>query len=285
MKQKTAKFINVNGRLMDLSHPQVMGILNLTPDSFYAGSRKRTEQEIAARALQIVSEGGSIIDVGAYSSRPNADDVPAEEEMERLRRGLAIVFREVPDAVVSIDTFRADVAKMCVEEFGAAIVNDISAGEMDKDMFPVVARLGVPYVMMHMQGTPQDMQRNPHYTHLLGEVLRYFSEKVQRLRDLGAKDLILDPGFGFGKTLAHNYELLAGMEELAVFELPVLVGVSRKSMIYNLLECTPDDALNGTSVVNALALTKGADILRVHDVKPAVEAVKIVSAMNDNTTF
>lgn len=285
MKQKTAKFINVNGRLMDLSHPQVMGILNLTPDSFYAESRKRTEQEIAARAVQIVSEGGSIIDVGAYSSRPNADDVPAEEEMERLRRGLAIVFREVPDAVVSIDTFRADVAKMCVEEFGAAIVNDISAGEMDKDMFPVVARLGVPYVMMHMQGTPQDMQRNPHYTHLLGEVLRYFSEKVQRLRDLGAKDLILDPGFGFGKTLAHNYELLAGMEELAVFELPVLVGVSRKSMIYNLLECTPDDALNGTSVVNALALTKGADILRVHDVKPAVEAVKIVSAMNDNTTF
>lgn len=285
MKQKTAKFINVNGQLMDLSHPQVMGILNLTPDSFYAESRKRTEQEIAARALQIVSEGGSIIDVGAYSSRPNADDVPAEEEMERLRRGLAIVFREVPDAVVSIDTFRADVAKMCVEEFGAAIVNDISAGEMDKDMFPVVARLGVPYVMMHMQGTPQDMQRNPHYTHLLGEVLRYFSEKVQRLRDLGAKDLILDPGFGFGKTLAHNYELLAGMEELAVFELPVLVGVSRKSMIYNLLECTPDDALNGTSVVNALALTKGADILRVHDVKPAVEAVKIVSAMNDNTTF
>ncbi len=285
MKQKTAKFINVNGRLMDLSHPQVMGILNLTPDSFYAESRKRTEQEIAARAVQIVSEGGSIIDVGAYSSRPNADDVPAEEEMERLRRGLAIVFREVPDAVVSVDTFRADVAKMCVEEFGAAIVNDISAGEMDKDMFPVVARLGVPYVMMHMQGTPQDMQRNPHYTHLLGEVLRYFSEKVQRLRDLGAKDLILDPGFGFGKTLAHNYELLAGMEELAVFELPVLVGVSRKSMIYNLLECTPDDALNGTSVVNALALTKGADILRVHDVKPAVEAVKIVSAMNDNTTF
>lgn len=285
MKQKTAKFINVNGRLMDLSHPQVMGILNLTPDSFYAESRKRTEQEIAARAVQIVSEGGSIIDVGAYSSRPNADDVPAEEEMERLRRGLAIVFREVPDAVVSIDTFRADVAKMCVEEFGAAIVNDISAGEMDKDMFPVVARLGVPYVMMHMQGTPQDMQRNPHYTHLLGEVLRYFSEKVQRLRDLGAKDLILDPGFGFGKTLAHNYELLAGMEELAVFELPVLVGVSRKSMIYNLLECTPDDALNGTSVVNALALTKGADILRVHDVKPAVETVKIVSAMNDNTTF
>lgn len=285
MKQKTAKFINVNGRLMDLSHPQVMGILNLTPDSFYAESRKRTEQEIAARAVQIVSEGGSIIDVGAYSSRPNADDVPAEEEMERLRRGLAIVFREVPDAVVSIDTFRADVAKMCVEEFGAAIVNDISAGEMDKDMFPVVARLGVPYVMMHMQGTPQDMQRNPHYTHLLGEVLRYFSEKVQRLRDLGAKDLILDPGFGFGKTLAHNYELLAGMEELAVFELPVLVGVSRKSMIYNLLECTPDDALNGTSVVNALALTKGADILRVHDVKPAVETVKTVSAMNDNTTF
>ena len=285
MKQKTTKYINVNGRLMDLSHPRVMGILNLTPDSFYAGSRKQTEKEIADRTNQIMEEGGSIIDVGAYSSRPGAADVSAAEEMERLRKGLPVIFREQPEAVVSVDTFRADVARMCVEEFGVAIINDISAGEMDRNMFPVVARLGVPYVMMHMQGTPQNMQRHPHYDHLLKEVLYYFSEKIQRLRDLGAKDLIVDPGFGFGKTLAHNYELLAQMDELSVFELPVLVGVSRKSMIYNLLGGTSEDALNGTTAVNMVALLKGADILRVHDVKPAVEAVKIASALNTYTTF
>lgn len=285
MKQKTTKYINVNGRLMDLSHPRVMGILNLTPDSFYAGSRKQTEKEIADRTNQIMEEGGSVIDVGAYSSRPGAADVSAAEEMERLRKGLPVIFREQPEAVVSVDTFRADVARMCVEEFGVAIINDISAGEMDRNMFPVVARLGVPYVMMHMQGTPQDMQRHPHYDHLLKEVLYYFSEKIQRLRDLGAKDLIVDPGFGFGKTLAHNYELLAQMDELSVFELPVLVGVSRKSMIYNLLGGTSEDALNGTTAVNMVALLKGADILRVHDVKPAVEAVKIASALNTYTTF
>ena len=285
MKQKTTKYINVNGRLMDLSHPRVMGILNLTPDSFYAGSRKQTEKEIADRTNQIMEEGGSIIDVGAYSSRPGAADVSAAEEMERLRKGLPVIFREQPEAVVSVDTFRADVARMCVEEFGVAIINDISAGEMDRNMFPVVARLGVPYVMMHMQGTPQDMQRHPHYDHLLKEVLYYFSEKIQRLRDLGAKDLIVDPGFGFGKTLAHNYELLAQMDELSVFELPVLVGVSRKSMIYNLLGGTSEDALNGTTAVNMVALLQGADILRVHDVKPAVEAVKIASALNTYTTF
>lgn len=285
MKQKTTKYINVNGRLMDLSHPRVMGILNLTPDSFYAGSRKQTEKEIADRTNQIMEEGGSVIDVGAYSSRSGAADVSAAEEMERLRKGLPVIFREQPEAVVSVDTFRADVARMCVEEFGVAIINDISAGEMDRNMFPVVARLGVPYVMMHMQGTPQDMQRHPHYDHLLKEVLYYFSEKIQRLRDLGAKDLIVDPGFGFGKTLAHNYELLAQMDELSVFELPVLVGVSRKSMIYNLLGGTSEDALNGTTAVNMVALLKGADILRVHDVKPAVEAVKIASALNTYTTF
>ena len=283
MKQRTAKYINVNGRLMDLSRPQVMGILNLTPDSFYAGSRKQTEQEIACRTNQIISEGGSIIDIGAYSSRPNAADVPVQEEMERLRKGLAVVFREQPEAVVSVDTFRADVAKMCVEEFGVAIINDIAAGEMDKDMFHAIARLGVPYIMMHMQGPPQNMQRHPHYDHLLKEVICYFSEKVQRLRDMGAKDLIIDPGFGFGKTLAHNYELLGKMEELSIFGLPILVGVSRKSMIYNLLGGTPEDALNGTTAINTIALMKGADILRVHDVKPAAEAVKIVSTMNDTT--
>ena len=264
---------------MDLSYTQVMGILNVTPDSFYANSRKQTEAEIAARAHQITEEGGSIIDIGAYSSRPNAEHISAEEEMARLRRGLEVVRRELPDAVISVDTFRADVARMCVEEYGAAIINDIAGGNMDADMFPTVARLGVPYVMMHMQGTPQNMQQAPHYENVTKEVMLYFAQKVQQLRDLGAKDIIHDPGFGFGKTLEHNYELLDKMEELQIFKLPVLVGVSRKSMIYKLLGGTPDDALNGTSIINTIALMKGADILRVHDVKAAVEAVRIMTAM------
>ncbi len=281
MEQTFAKYINVNGQLMDLSYPQVMGILNITPDSFYAGSRTQTETEIVERAIRIIQEGGSIIDVGAYSSRPDAEHISPEEETERLRKGLRIIRRELPDAVISVDTFRADVARMCVEEYGADIINDISAGNMDEDMLPTVARLGVPYVMMHMQGTPQDMQLHPHYENIVKEVLYYFSEKVQKLRDMGAKDLIIDPGFGFGKTLEHNYELLNKMEELQIFGLPVLVGVSRKSMIYKLLDGTPETALNGTSIVNAIALMKGADILRVHDVKAAAEAIRIVAAMKN----
>ncbi len=283
MNTPVSKLINVNGKLMDLSFPQVMGILNVTPDSFYAGSRKQTDAEIAARARQITAEGGSIIDIGAYSSRPNAEHISAEEEMNRLRQGLATVFRECPDAVVSVDTFRADVARMCVEEYGVAIINDISAGQMDSTMFETVAQLGVPYIIMHMQGTPQDMQRHPHYDNLMTDILYYFSEKIKRLRDLGVKDIIVDPGFGFGKTLADNYELLNHMEEFGIFELPVLVGVSRKSMIYKLLGITADDALNGTTVVDTLALTKGADILRVHDVRAAVESVQIYAAMKGLT--
>lgn len=283
MNDSKNHFINVNGQLMDLSTPQVMGILNVTPDSFYSNSRKQTEAEIAERAAQIVAEGGSIIDIGAYSSRPNAEHISAEEEMDRLRKGLTVVRREQPDAVISVDTFRADVARMCVEEYGVAIINDIAAGEMDADMFRTVADLRVPYIIMHMQGTPQNMQLHPHYDHVVKEVMYYFSEKVARLRDLGARDIILDPGFGFGKTLDHNYELLAGMEELSSFGLPVLVGVSRKSMIYKLLGGTPAEALNGTSVIDTLCLMKGADILRVHDVKEAVEAVRIVQKMNQFT--
>ena len=272
------KQINANGQLMDLSHPQVMGILNVTPDSFYAGSRMQNETEIVARVHQIIDEGGNIIDIGAYSSRPNAAEVSTSEEMQRLRFGLDIIRREVPDAVVSVDTFRADVAQMCAEEYGAAMINDISAGEMDKNMFATVARLGIPYIIMHMQGTPQTMQEHPHYDNVLKEVLFYFAEKVQRLCDLGMKDIILDPGFGFGKTLEHNYALLNQLEEFSVFELPILIGVSRKSMIYKLLDCTPEDALNGTIAVNTIALMKGADILRVHDVKAASESIKIVEA-------
>ena len=283
MEITTARYINVNGSLLDLSQPRVMGILNVTPDSFYAGSRTQTAVEIARRVKQIVSEGAAIIDIGAYSSRPNADNVSAREEMERLRMGLKILFEIQPDAVVSVDTFRADVARMCVEEYGVAIINDIAAGEMDANMFHTVAALNVPYIMMHMQGTPQSMQQHPHYDNLLKEVFLYFARKVQQLRDLGVKDIILDPGFGFGKTMEHNYELLSHLEEFRIFELPLLVGVSRKSMIYRLLDITPQEALNGTTVLDTICLLKGADILRVHDVKEAVETVRIVQAMRNNS--
>lgn len=279
MKALQSKYINVNGFLLDLSSPCVMGILNVTPDSFYAGSRMQTEIDITHRIEQIVGEGAGIIDVGAYSSRPNAENVSPAEEMERLRMGLGILRKVQSDAVVSVDTFRADVARMCVEEYGVAIINDIAAGEMDGDMFRTVADLNVPYIMMHMQGTPQNMQQNPHYDNLLKEVFMYFARKVQQLRDLGVKDIILDPGFGFGKTVEHNYELLAHLEEFRIFELPLLAGVSRKSMIYRLLGTTPQEALNGTTVLDTICLLKGADILRVHDVREAVETVKIVEAM------
>lgn len=286
--------INVGGRLLDLSEPQVMGILNVTPDSFYAGSRKQTEEDIRARVEQIVAEGGSMIDIGAYSSRPGADDVSPEEEMARLSRGMRIVRELAPEMPVSVDTFRADVAKMAVEELGVDIINDISGGELDKDMFATVARLGVPYILMHMKATAQgggeqqdsfsvqNMQVAPHYDNLIKEVLLYFAEKVQKLRDLGMKDIILDPGFGFSKTLEHNYELMNHLDELKILELPILSGVSRKSMIYKLLGGTPQDALNGTSVLNTISLLKGASILRVHDVKEAIEVVKIVEAIHSS---
>ena len=277
---QTTYTINVNGTLMDLSTPRVMGIVNVTPDSFFAGSRTQTEADIARRVEQLLTEGADILDLGGYSSRPGAADVSPAEECERLRLGLSVIRRVCPDAVVSVDTFRADVARMCVEEYGAAIINDISGGELDAEMFPTVARLGVPYILMHMQGTPQTMQDKPRYDDLLRDVFLYFARKVQQLRDLGQKDIILDPGFGFGKTLEDNYTLLAHLEELAsVFQLPVLVGVSRKSMVTKLLGITPAEALNGTTVLNTLCLTKGAAILRVHDVRPAVEAVRLVQAM------
>ena len=282
---KTPRYINVNGRLMDLSEPQVMGILNVTPDSFYAGSRMETEKDIINRLHQITSEGASILDIGAYSSRPDAEHISTEEEMNRLRTGLDLVRKHQPEAVVSVDTFRADVAKMCVEEFGAAMINDISAGQLDAAMFGTIAQLGVPYIMMHMQGTPQNMQMNPHYDNLLKEVFLYFAERVQKLRDLGVNDIIIDPGFGFGKTLEHNYELMNHLDEFQLFELPLLVGISRKSMIYKLLGTTPEEALNGTTVLNTLALMKGANILRVHDVKAAKEAVTLVEKMKSCQAF
>ena len=253
--------LNIKGRLLDLSEPQVMGILNATPDSFFADSRKQTEQEIADRANEIVAQGGSMIDVGAYSTRPGAAEVTEQEEMARMRMALAVVRREQPDVPISVDTFRADVARMAVEEYGADIINDVSEGA-DEAMFRMVARLQVPYILM-------SVQKDLHYT------LMAFAKKVQLLRDMGQKDIILDPGFGFGKTLDENYRLMNEMEKLQVMELPVLVGISRKSMIYKLLNSTPDDCLNGTTVLNTIALMKGASILRVHDVAPACEAVRI----------
>lgn len=276
--------LNIKGNLTTFENPAVMGILNVTPDSFYAASRKNSETEIIERAKQIVGEGGQMIDIGAYSSRPGADDVPQEEEMKRLSFALNCLNREFGDNLTySIDTFRADVARMCVEEYGAAMINDISGGEMDHGMFDMIARLNVPYILMHMKGTPADMQTNPVYSDLFGEVFKYLSEKIEILKLKGVNDIIIDPGFGFGKTLDDNYRLLSNLEEFSIFELPLLVGISRKSMIYRLLETTAEASLNGTSVLNTISLMKGADILRVHDVCQAVEAVKIVEKLKQES--
>ena len=253
--------LNIKGRLLDLSEPRVMGILNATPDSFYAGSRKQTERDIADRTNEIVAQGGTFVDVGAYSTRPGAQEVSVQEEMDRLRMALSIVRHEQPDVPLSVDTFRADVARMAVEEYGADIINDVSEGA-DADMFRMVSRLRVPFILMSVQKD-------------LHDTLMAFAQKVQMLRDLGQKDIILDPGFGFGKALDDNYRLMNELERLQVMQLPVLVGISRKSMIYKLLETSQEQALNGTTVLNTIALMKGASILRVHDVKEAIETIRI----------
>lgn len=279
MGTQVMKSINLNGRLFDLREPQVMGILNVTPDSFYAESRTFSDDEyIEQRVSQLLADGADMIDIGGYSSRPGADDVSPEEEMERLRRGLRIVRKLAPNIPVSVDTFRADVARMCVEEEGADIINDISGGMLDRQMFRTVARLGVPYILMHMQGTPDTMQQSPHYDNLREEVMLYFAQRIDRLCQMGAKDIIVDPGFGFGKAVEHNYELMNHLEDFHTFGLPLLVGISRKSMIYKLIGGTPQTALNGTTVLNTIALMKGAHILRVHDVREAVEAKRIYLA-------
>ncbi len=269
--------LNLGGQLTEISEPQVMGILNVTPDSFYAESRKQGDSEIRTQVKSMLADGADMIDVGAYSSRPGADDVSPREEMDRLARALDILREDHPDAIVSVDTFRSDVARQCVENYGVQIINDISGGQLDPAMFETVAGLGVPYVLMHMKGTPQNMQQEPFYEHLIPEIMRYFAERTERLHLLGQSDIILDPGFGFAKTLDHNYQLMKHLNELHVFGMPLLVGVSRKSMIYNLLGSTPQEAMNGTTVLNTLALAQGASILRVHDVKAAREAVKITA--------
>ena len=272
--------LNCSGKLLSLDAPKVMGILNATPDSFFAGSRKQTERELMERVQQILSEGGSIIDVGAYSTRPGAAVVSAEEEWQRLEQALRIVHREAPEAILSVDTFRADIARRCVETFGVSIVNDISGGDADAQMFDTVADLRVPYVLMHCQGTPQTMQQAPTYKNVTAEVITDLSRKVRQLRQRGARDIIIDPGFGFGKTLEHNYTLLRQLTDFRIFDLPLIVGISRKSMITRPLDITANEALNGTTALNAFALMKGANILRVHDVKAAAEVVKLYSLIS-----
>ncbi len=251
-----------------------MGILNVTPDSFFATSRCRSEEEIRQRVCTMHREGATMVDIGAYSSRPGAEDISAKEELRRLLPAIAIAREEWPEAIISIDTFRPEVARQAVEA-GADMINDISGGEMDKDMFRTIADMHVPYILTHMQGTPQDMQRAPHYENLMCEVFRSLGERVEQLHEMGVADIIIDPGFGFGKTMEHNYEMMARLGEFRLLGCPLLVGISRKSMVYRLLGNTPEQSLNGTTALNTIALTKGADILRVHDVREAVEAIKI----------
>ena len=270
--------LNIRGRLLSLTEPRIMGILNITPDSFYAESRTEHEESIVNRLHQLMDEGADMIDIGAYSSRPGAAVVSEEEETDRLLRGLRLVRRDYPDVPVSVDTFRSHVARVAVEE-GADIVNDISGGEMDRNMFHTVARLGCPYILMHMQGQPENMQDAPHYDDVRREVMLYLAERIDRLRQMGGKDIIADPGFGFGKSLEHNYTLLHHLEDFAELDVPLLVGVSRKSMVYKLVGGTPQTSLNGTTALHTIALMKGAHILRVHDVKAAVEAKQIYLQM------
>ncbi|RXQ88504.1 dihydropteroate synthase [Ancylomarina salipaludis] len=255
--------------------PLVMGILNLTPDSFFDGGQYIDANSILKRAKQIIAEGAEIIDLGAYSTRPGAADIDVEEEWRRMQPALAIIRRELPDVVLSIDTFRSELVRRVVSEFGACIVNDISGGTMDDKMFATVAELKVPYIMMHIKGTPQTMQSQTVYKDLMAELVQFFEERVKQLNELGAKDIIIDPGFGFGKTLEHNYQIMSQLEAFKAFNLPLLIGISRKSMIYKLLGGEAKDSLNGTTALNMVALMGGAHILRVHDVKEAVECVKI----------
>lgn len=274
--------LNMHGKLVTIDRPWVMGIINITPDSFYRGSRVTDERSLAARVNRMVKDGADVIDVGACSTRPGSNQVDAQGEMERLQWALSIIRRELPDAILSVDTYRADVARRCVEQWGADIINDISGGTLDEAMFTTVADLRVPYVLMHMRGTPETMSGMTDYDNVAGDVLEWMARRIDNLRQMGVADIIADPGFGFAKTLEQNYELLARLDAFHALNAPLLVGVSRKRMIYTPLGCTADQALNGTTVVNTIALEQGAHILRVHDVKPAVEAVRLTMLMRQS---
>ena len=278
--------INCGGELLDLSQPKIMGVLNITPDSFYDGGNYTSKEKILGRVNTMINDGCDILDIGAYSSKPGAKNITPDEELKRLSPVLEIVRTKFPDIIISVDTFRSEVAKKVVAYFNVNIINDISAGELDVKMFETMAELNVPYILMHMQGNPQNMQNNPQYNNVIQELMEYFSEKVEKLKLLGVHDLIIDPGFGFGKTVDHNYQILKYLDDFKIFELPILVGLSRKSMINKILEISPEEALNGTTVLNTLALINGANILRVHDVKEAKETIKLthefLSAKVDN---
>lgn len=278
---QSQKTINCCGRLMSLESPLVMGILNITPDSFYDGGKHfSSDDAIVRQTSKMLQEGADIIDIGPMSTRPGAEIISVEEEEQRLIPALKLLTKEFPETVFSVDTFRSQVARSAVKH-GAAIINDISGGCQDPEMFQTIAELHVPYVMMHMQGTPANMQKNPRYEHVVKEVGMFFSSQLEKLKKMGAHDIILDPGFGFGKSLEHNYQLLAGLHYFSMFELPLLVGVSRKSMINKVLSTKPAEALNGTTAINVMALERGAGILRVHDVREAREAVALVSKLNE----
>lgn len=275
------KYINVAGKLLDLSIPKVMGVINITPDSFYEGSRANEEKEILKAAAGIIEGGADIIDIGGYSSRPGAAEVPLEEEKKRVLTAICLINKEFPEIIISVDTFRSEIAREAVSECGAHMINDISGGEADSNMFGVIQQLNVPYIMMHMQGMPENMQDNPVYADVVADILVWFSSKIARLQSAGVKDIIIDPGFGFGKTVSHNFEILHRLADFSISGLPLLVGMSRKSMIWKTLSVSPEEALNGTTVLNTIALMKGADILRVHDVKEAVQVVRLMEMIKN----
>ncbi len=270
------RYINAGGRLLDLEIPRVMGILNITPDSFYKGSRFNNDEEILKAAAMMMMDGADILDIGGYSSRPGAKEISIEEEGKRVLRAIRLISHELPEAILSVDTFRAEIARKAVLECGAHIINDISGGDADDKMFSTVSELNVPYILMHMKGVPRTMQNNPVYEDIVADILKWFGDRIFRLRSGGVKDIIIDPGFGFGKTINHNFELLRRLGDLSIAGLPVLAGISRKSLIWKTLDITSDDALNGTTVLNAIAILNGADILRVHDVKEAVQTIKLI---------
>ena len=274
--------LNLHGRLVTIDRPWVMGIINVTPDSFYSGSRVNDERSLIERVRQMLDEGADVLDVGACSTRPGSEQVDALQEMERLQWALGVMRREAPDAIISVDSYRADVARRCVEEWGADIINDISGGLIDEAMFATVAELQVPYVLMHMRGTPETMSSLTDYDNVAADVLEWMARRIDELRQLGVADVIADPGFGFAKTQEQNYELLARLDAFHALNAPLLVGVSRKRMIYTPLGCTADEALNGTTVINTIALQQGAHILRVHDVKAAVEAVRLICLLAES---
>jgi len=279
MFQDTPRYINAGGRLIDLSVPRVMGIINVTPDSFYPGSRYVTEKAIIDAAAKMIGDGADFIDVGGYSSRPGAADISPVEESDRVLRAIKLITREFPEAIISVDTFRSEIAREAVVGCGALMINDISGGEADKMMFPVIADLNVPYILMHMAGNPRTMQNNPVYDDVVADILKWFGQKIFKLNSAGVKDVIIDPGFGFGKTIENNFELLRRLGDFSVAGLPLLVGLSRKSMVWKTLGINAAEALNGTSALNAIALQNGADILRVHDVKEAVQVATLIGKM------